>query len=177
MLENVKTDERGLEGDMKRPTVIFGIDVLASLAILAWYLRGPWIDLYGFSIFRNRLGDLATRPPIAIHYIHGLVFTGVLLFVALFLLASLLALTGRPRSLYHAFYGYAPELIAKYSSLLLSSIVSAYFYNSLWRFHGTRLYRVSVGLALTVATFVLVMLLADWLIARRSAQHRRLARA
>jgi hypothetical protein len=175
MPENVKTDERELEGDMKRPTVVFGIDVLASLAILAWYLRGPWIDLYGFSIFRNRLGDLATRPPVAVHYIHGLVFTGMLLFVALFLLASLLAFTlGRPRSLYHAFYDDARELIAKYSALFLSSIISPYFYNSLWRFHGTRLNRVSVGLALTIATFVLVMLVADWLLAR-SPQHRRLA--
>jgi hypothetical protein len=152
---------------MKRPAIVFCIDVLASLIVLAWYLRGPWVDLYGFSVFRNRLGEWVPRPATAIDYIHGLVLIGVLLFVTIFLLASLISSsTGRPRFLYDAFDGDAPRLIIKYLALLLSSILAAYFYNYLWRFHGTRLYRVSVGLALTTATFILVIFVGDWLLAR-----------
>jgi hypothetical protein len=155
------------EDRMKRPAIVFAADVLASLAILAWYLRGPWVDLYGLSVFRNRLGEWVPRPATAIDYIHGLVFTGVLLFVAIFLLASLVSSSfGRPRFLYSAFDGEAPQLIVKYLAFLLSSTFAAYFYNYLWRFHGTRLYRVSIGLALTVATFVFLILAGDWLLAR-----------
>jgi hypothetical protein len=158
---------------MKRPAIVFCIDVLASLIVLAWYLHGPWVDLYGFSVFRNRLGEWVPRPATAIDYIHGLVFTGVLLFVAFFLLTSLVSCSlARPRFLYNAFDGEAPQLIVKYLAFLLSSILAAYFYNYLWRFRGTRLYRVSIGLALTVATFVFLILAGDWSLARSGRRRR-----
>ena len=72
-----------------RRAAILSADLVASIIVVLWYLRGPWIDLYGFSFYLGRGDVWLATPPLARAFLSGmalilrpLVFVSVLLLLA-----------------------------------------------------------------------------------------------
>src|SRR5216684_6942853 len=106
-------------GDVKmKRSEILGLDVLAAIALVGWFMFGPWINLYGFSFYHGRGDVWLPTPPPAINFFHGIVLTGSLLLAVVFLIISLILFTlgwwtgsddnaRAGRFAYRAFYGRA----------------------------------------------------------------------
>ncbi len=176
---------------MSRSAAILGVDVIASLLAMAWMRWGVWLDLYGYSVYRNRSGRWVPRPATAIDYLGGIAYSATSLFVALFLLTScacfLYVARARASSdgdasehvLSNAFYGgsrtlqfkyslFVRTLQFKYSLFVLSIGVSPGFYYYLWNLDASDTMRIVAGFAMTALTFMVPMLVASWWIARRA---------
>ena len=149
-------------------------DFAASLIAVLWYWGGPWIDLYGFSSYRNRAGAWVSRPASAISYFNDAVFAGLILFVVLFLIMSLALFFTRELMdrtsnqdggfIYNAFYGDLKRIIVKYLTLLFVIVILPYYYLYLWGLGEPFVGFVSAGALISFATFLLMMLSIDWLI-------------
>jgi hypothetical protein len=150
---------------MKRPLSIFGADLTVSLLIYAWYAFAPWISLYGFGVYHSRGDVWLPTPPAARAFFEQMVLAETSVFLSFFVAVSILALMIRSFPLRTAFYGGSHELIVKYSALLLSSIVLPYALH--WsRLHGaTREFYISVGLGLSLLSFILAVVLGNGLFA------------
>src|SRR5216683_4025096 len=165
---------------MNKRAAILGVDVIASLLAMAWMRWGVWLDLYGYSVYRNRSGRWVPRPATAIDYLGGIAYSATSLFVALFLLTScacfLYVARARASSdgdasehvLSNAFYGGSRTLQFKYSLFVLSIGVSPGFYYYLWNLDASDTMRIVAGFAMTALTFMVPMLVASWWIARRA---------
>lgn len=163
---------------MNQPAAILGLDVIASLLAVAWMRWGLWLDLYGFSVYRNRSGRWVPRPATAMAYLKGIAYSGTLLFVALFILMSLFCLYLARRGLAdnndsghfraNAFYGGNGTLAFKYSVFVLSIGVAPAFYYYLWNLPASDAMRIGAGFAITALTFMVPMLVVSWLTARRT---------
>ncbi len=158
---------------------ILGIDAIASIAVVLWFMLGPWIDLYGFSVYHSRGDVWLPTPPSAINFFHGMVLSGSLLLVAVFLTASCVMLlvarlTGIPDDpsngnfVYRAFFGDARKLRIKYCALFFATLLSPSLYNYMWRFHLTREGRIYGGFAMSLGIFIATMLIGGTLFPRRT---------
>jgi hypothetical protein len=154
-----------------RRAAIFSADLIASIMIVAWYVWGPWIDLYGFSVYHSRGDVWLPTPPGARNFLTAMVSIEAGLFASLFVAAScLLFRFGRfPNAgdaevenfLPDAFYGDWRRLLAKYSALFLSSIALPFAIITLWKLHATRAFAKPICLAITLATFLVVALVTN----------------
>jgi hypothetical protein len=164
---------------MKRSEIL-GIDALASMAIILWFMLGPWIHLYGFDLYHSRGDVWLTTPAPAIQFFHGLVLSGCIMLSALFIAASsgffllgrLFDASGRLGIVsvaYRAFYGDGWNLVAKYSALLMAFLSSPYLYDWMWLFHVTREGRIFGGFGMSVGIFVIAMVLSNMM---RRSPHR-----
>jgi len=163
---------------MKR-NVILWCDIIVFFIVVEWSRLGPWDKLLGFDVYHSRGDVWLPTPPAAAAYFRAIVSTGSSLFAIFFVLTScLLFFLGRSRGaatdeksglIYRAFYGDTRKLIVKYSVVLLVSFISPFFYTFRWQFRVTREYRIASGSAMTVAAFLIVLLLAE-LAARPSSR-------
>ena len=160
---------------MTRLAVVFGIDVLVSFIITGLWGWAPWLDYYGFS---------PNHPQSALDYFYGLVYAGSLTFVGLFLLTSgILFVDSILRSdanynesfLREAFYGDFRRLTAKYSALFLSILSAPAFYRVMWDLNEPREIRILGGFAMTMAVFLVLLLVTDWWLARPASRQRTVA--
>jgi len=155
---------------VKAIAAFFG-DVLVCSVAIAWCWLGLWINLFGFSIYHSRGNVWLPTPPAAIVFFHSMVMSGTLGFALSVLVASsaTLLLESRHatvgRSVYTAFYGDARRLSTKYLAFLLSAFVSPFFYDFMWRFRGTRSFRIACGLALTLVAFTIILIAGEALVA------------
>ncbi len=161
---------------MKRSEIL-GLDVLAAIALVGWFMFGPWINLYGFSFYHGRGDVWLPTPPPAINFFHGIVLTGSLLLAVVFLIISLILFTlgwwtgsddnaRAGRFAYRAFYGRASRLAIKYSALFLAALFSPYLYNFMWRYHVTREGRIYGGCAMALGILAAAMVVGNALLAR-----------
>jgi len=165
---------------MGRSATVLGLDVLAPFLAVAWMRWGVWLNLYGYSLYRNRRGHWIPRPPAAVDYFQGFAWIGTLLFIALFVLTSCAffyagiakASSGGGATggfVYNAFYGGIRALAVKYSAFVFSIAVSPAFYFYMWNLHhASETTRIVGGFAMTALSFTVLMLGADWWIARRA---------
>ena len=158
---------------MKRSAILF-LDIIVSLIIFEWSVKGPWLRLLGFSYYHSRGDVWLPTPPAAVGYFRGIVTSGSLAFATFFLLASaLLFLRGRLRAasadiqdggiLYNEFYGTFPRLLVKYFSALSISFVAPFFYSYMRRFHGSRTFCIVGGLAISIALFIFILTFTGFL--------------
>jgi hypothetical protein len=155
---------------MTRLAVVFGIDVLVSFIITGLWGWAPWLDYYGFS---------PNHPQSALDYFYGLVFAGSLTFVGLFLVTScILFVFSMLRSdpnysesfLREAFYGDFRRLTVKYSALFVSILSAPAFYRVMWDLNEPREIRILGGFAMTMAAFLVLLLVTDWRLARPASR-------
>lgn len=156
-----------------RSVTIFAIDVIASLAVVAWCRSGLWIQWYGFA---------GRHPESALEYFQGLVCAGSLTFAALFILTSGILLlwarrlaasaegTGLLRLMYRAFYDDLRSLLVKYFVFCGVILVCPAFYFYMWGLHEPRAIRIAGGFTMTVLVFVGLVVALDWSVARRAPQ-------
>jgi len=155
-----------------RRNAILCCDIIVSLVVVEWSLLGPWDKVLGFDVYHSRGDVWLPTPPAAAAFFRGMVSTGTMVFAVFFLIASLLIfLVGRSRSasadeksgtvLERMFYGDARKLTVKYAVFLLISLISPFFYNWMWRFHVTRPMRIAGGCAMSIATFIVILALAE----------------
>lgn len=152
---------------MKAFATLLG-DVLVGFVAIAWCWLGLWIKLLGFSVYHSRGDVWLPTPPTASTYFQSMVLTGTLGFVLIILLVStamllLRSLAERSRtsatgsSTYAVFRSDAYGLSVRYLALLLSAFLSPYFYNFMWRFQGSLMFRIAGGLAITLVTFIAIL--------------------
>lgn len=164
-----------------RRNVILLCDIIAFYIVFVWSVRGPWDRLLGFSVYHSRGDVWLPTPPAAAAYFRSIVSRGATMFAQCFLVTSLLLLyLGRPHGtstderrgiLFDAFYGDTRNLIVKYSAFLVTSFISPFFYNFMWRFPLTHPYRVVGGFAISVGLFILILAIAE-LVARVAPSRR-----
>ena len=150
--------------------------------VIEWARLGPWDHLLGFSVYHSRGDVWLPTPPVAADFFRGMVSTGSTLFAMFFLAASVLIFF-RSRSpgvspdesrgfLDGIFYGDAPRLSVKYFVFLFISFVAPFFYNFMWRFHVARSCRIAGGLAISIATFAIVLIIAELFVTSLASQRR-----
>jgi hypothetical protein len=150
---------------------ILGDVVVCGVAIV-WCWLGLWVSLLGFSVYHSRGGVWLPTPPEASAFFLGMVLTGTFGFALIFLLvSSTILLVGFPAEASgrsargHLFYGDAYGLAVKYFAFLSSAFVSPYFYNLMWRFQGTRSFRITGGLAITCLAFIAILIAGESFVA------------
>jgi hypothetical protein len=148
--------------------------VIVGFVAIAWCWLGLWIKLLGFSVYHSRGDVWLPTPPAASAYFHRMVLIGTLAFVLIVLLVSTASLflrlpeersqtTASGSSNYAVFRGDAYRLSVRYFALLLSVFLSPYFYNFMWRFQGSLMFRIAGGLAITLVAFIVVLLFGKML--------------
>ena len=157
---------------MQPPTVNAFREFLGDLVVcsvaLGWCWLGLWISLLGFSVYHSRGDVWLPTPPEASAFFLGMVLTGTLGFALIFLLISstILHLRARPKvsgrsERGHAVSGNAYRLGVKYFAFLTSAFVSPYFYDFMWRFHGSHSFRIAGGLIATLLLFVVILIAGE----------------
>jgi hypothetical protein len=150
----------------------FLADVVVGCVAIGWCWLGLWIGLLGFSVYHSRGDVWLPTPPEASAFFLGMVLTGTFWFALVFLLISTTILfvgfraeaSGRSTR-GHRLNGDAFGLAVKYFAFLLSAFVSPYFYNFMWRFHGSRSFRIAGGLALTLIVFTVILVAGESFVA------------
>jgi hypothetical protein len=140
-------------------------DVVVRGVAIGWCWLGLWINLLGFSVYHSRGGIWLQTPPEASAFFLGMVLTGTFGFALIFLLISSTILLQRSRAKAwghstrgHGFYGDAYRRAIRYFAFLVSVFLSPYFYNFMWRFHGSRSLRIAGGLAVTLFVFAAILI-------------------
>jgi hypothetical protein len=161
---------------MRRRAVILGADLITSIMVVAWYAWGPWVDLYGFSVYHSRGDVWLPTPQAAINFFSRMVLTVTFIYAPLFVLTSCLTFFfGRPYSvdgadrrhfLRDAFYGDSRRLLVKYCAFLLSSIALAFATSSTLKFRTSHEFSISAAVGITLVAFLVVVFVADMLLAR-----------
>ncbi len=148
-----------------RRSVILVCDIIAAVVVFEWTRLGPWNRLLGFTYYHSRGDVWLPTPPAAADYFRAMVSTGTLFFVIFFLFISLVlyAVGSRGEIVHRVFYGDARKLSVKYFAFLLISFLSPLFYNRMWRYHLTRSGRIEGGLAITIAVFIVVLIVGELL--------------
>ena len=154
---------------MKAAAGILGDVVVCGVAIV-WCWLGLWISPLGFSVYHSRGDVWLPTPPEASAFFLGMVLTGTFGFALVFLLISstLLLLrsraktSGRP-SKGQRFNADAYRRAVRYFAFLLSVFLSPYFYNFMWRFHGSRSFRIGGGLAISLILFTGILIAGELL--------------
>jgi hypothetical protein len=143
---------------------ILGDVVVCGVAIV-WCWLGIWVSLLGFSVYHSRGDVWLPTPPEASAFFLGMVLTGTFGFALIFLLISstILLLGSRAKASGHStkgyvFYGLGYGRAIKYFAFLVSVFLSPYFYNFMWRFHGSRSFRIASGLAVTLFVFTAILI-------------------
>ncbi len=154
-----------------RRAAIFSADLIASTMIVAWYVWGPWIDLYGFSVYHSRGDVWLPIPPGARSFLAGMVSIEACVFASLFALAScLILLFGSALGagdadggsyFRDALYGDGRKLLAKYLAFFVASIILPFATSAMWKYRGSRELAISSALGIAVAAFLIVIFLAD----------------
>jgi len=156
---------------MKRGVILL-CDIIVSFIVFGWSLLGPWDQLLGFNLYHSRGDVWLPTPPPAAAYFRSMVSTGSLLFAIFFLLASVLIFflsrsrgaSSDPKGgpiFYRTFYGDGPKLMGKYSAVLFISFISPFFYSFMRRFHFTRSECILGGFLITLAIFIVVLLITE----------------
>ncbi len=160
-----------------RRAAILSADLIISIIVALWYRFGPWIDLYGFSVYHSRGDVWLPTPPAARDFLSGMVLTATLVFVSFFVLASFLMCIVRRFPLDEAFYGSSRKLLIKYCAFLLSSIGLPFALNWTHKFGTTREFYIASALGTSLLSFIAAVLVANILFARparkSSRQHLR----
>jgi hypothetical protein len=163
---------------MKRNAVLC-CDIIVSIVVYVWSLLGPWDQMLGFSVYHSRGDVWLPMPPAAADFFRAMVSTGTAWFAILFLLSSCVifylgrgASTDQKRGiLYQMFYGDALKLAVKYFAFLAISFIAPFFYNYMWRFGVTRPFKIADGHAISIASFMVVLAIAE-LVSRIAPQRR-----
>lgn len=58
-------------------------------------------------------------------------------------------------------HGNVYRLAIKYFAFLLSAFVSPYFYSFMWRFHGSRSFRIAGGLTIALLVFTVILIVGE----------------
>ena len=149
---------------MKTVAALLG-DVVVCCVAIGWCWLGLWISLLGFSVYHSRGDVWLPTPPEARAFFLGMVLTGTIGFALVFLLLSSTTLLLRTRATVcdHSVKGLVSHrdaygLPVKYFAFLSSAFLSPYFYNFMWRFQGTRSFRITGGLAITFLAFIAILI-------------------
>ena len=147
---------------MGKSAKILALDVILWVAVLELFRTEKWTDIYRMSFNQSRTGLIFFR---------GAVLRGMVIFVTLYLIVSLLTFIVRRLNNLVSENDQNRALIAKYVAFLLTVLVSPYFYFRLWlsgqHFFGI----VAGGCALSIVLFSMVAALTYWLGSRPNAQH------
>ena len=154
-----------------KQAVILGVDLSASIIVVLWYLLGPWIDLYGFSVYHSRGDVWLPTPPLARAFFARMVLTETLVFVAFLILVSILAFCFRRFPLHDAFYGNGSKLLIKYCAFLLGAITLPFALDAMRRFGTTREFYISTGLGIALVSFILVCMVGNSFFAPQRRQN------
>jgi hypothetical protein len=171
------------EGSMRRRAAILSADLITSVMVVAWYVWGPWVHLYGFSVYHSRGDVWLPTPPAAINFFSHMVLTVTSIYVSLFVLTSCLTFFfSRPYSVDHAgrrhfprdaFYGDGRRLLVKYCAFLLGSIALAFATSSTLKFRASHEFSISTAVGIMLAAFLVVVFVADMLLARPMTRQKR----
>jgi magnesium-transporting ATPase (P-type) len=156
-----------------RRAAILSADLIISIIVVLWYQLAPWIDLYGFSVYHSRGDVWLPTPPLARHFLSGMVLTATLVFVSFFVLASFLMCIFRRFPLHEAFYGNGRKLMIKYCAFLLSSIALPFALNPAHKFGTTREFYIASAVAVSLLSFIAIVFFANLLFARLPRQFAR----
>jgi hypothetical protein len=154
-----------------RRAAILSADLVVSIIVVLWYLRGPWIDLYGFSVYHSRGDVWLATPPLARVFLSGMVLTATLVFVSFFVLASFLTCVFRRFPLHDGFYGNGRKLLIKYCGFFLSSIALPFALNLAHKYGTTREFYIAFAVAASLLSFIAIVFVANLLFARPSRQY------
>jgi hypothetical protein len=154
-----------------RRAAILSADLIVSTIVVLWYQLGPWIDLYGFSVYHSRGDVWLPTPPLARHFLSGMVLTAILVLVSFFVLASFLMCIFRRFPLHEAFYGNSRKLLIKYCAFLLSSIALPFAFNWAQKFGTAREFYIASALGTSLVSFIAIIFVANTLFARSPRQN------
>ena len=154
-----------------RRTAILSADLIVSIIVVLWYQLGPWIDLYGFSVYHSRGDVWLPTPPLARHFLSGMVLTAILVLISFFVLASFLMCIFRRFPLHEAFYGNSRKLLIKYCAFLLSSIALPFALNRVHKFGTTREFYIASAVGISLLSFIAIVFLANMLFAHPPQQN------
>lgn len=164
----------GPAANMRRKIILLA-DVVFSFALVVWCQVGRWVEVYGFSVYYSPRSDSwLPRPPSAVEYFRSFTCEGTALFATVFLMTSLVlhfvgtrATRAAARSVHMAFYGDTGKLIVKYFAFLFTLLIAPYFYLHVWGVQISREGRIAAGFAFELATFAIIIVVADAVIAAR----------
>jgi hypothetical protein len=161
-----------------RRAAILSADLVVSIIVVLWYLWGPWIDLYGFSVYHSRGDVWLATPPMARAFLSGMVLTATLVFISFFVLASFLTCVFRRFPLHDAFYGNGRKLLIKYCAFFLSSIALPFALNPAHKYGTTREFYIAFAVAASLLSFITIVFVANLLFAHppRQYAHQELSR-
>lgn len=154
-----------------RRAAILSADLVVSIIVVLWYLWGPWMDLYGFSVYHSRGDVWLATPPLARAFLSGMVLTATLVFVSFFVLASFLTCVFRRFPLHDAFYGNGRKLLIKYCAFFLGSIALPFGLNPAHKYGTTREFYIAFAVAVSLLTFIAIASVANLLFARPPRQY------
>lgn len=156
-----------------RRAAILSADLVVSIIVVLWYLWGPWIDLYGFSVYHSRGDVWLATPPLARAFLSGMVLSATLVFVSFFVLASLLTCVFRRFPLHDAFYGNGRKLLIKHCAFFLSSIALPFALNPAHKYGTTREFYIAFAVAASLLSFITIVFVANLLFAHPPRQYAR----
>jgi hypothetical protein len=157
---------------MKRAAIL-SADLIVSIIVVLWYLFGPWIDLYGFSVYHSRGNVWLPSPPAARDFLFGMALTATIVLVAFFMIASFLTCVFRRFPLHDAFYGNGRKLLIKYCAFLLSSTALPFALNWAQKFGTARESYIASALGASLVSFIAIIFVANMLFARSPRQNAR----
>jgi hypothetical protein len=156
-----------------RRAAILSADLVVSIIVVLWYLWGPWIDLYGFSVYHSRGDVWLATPPMARAFLSGMVLTATLVFISFFVLASFLTCVFRRFPLHDAFYGNGRKLLIKHCAFFLSSIALPFALNPAHKYGTTREFYIAFAVAASLLSFITIVFVANLLFAHPPRQYAR----